>query len=554
MYVHALVPPLQSRLLNTLTDEVLVRIVQSNSALIDQMVKENADCTRILNSRTLISRLPNEILVHIFLECTIRRQERKPFHNRAERIFAKLWLNFTHVCRRWRDVALSCPLLWNYVHLGLYPSPDIMSHFLSRSRNVPLDVRFSLLKKPVNQHKDLAKAAVGECHRTRTLELEVYELTSEAMSCFREASFPNLRRLRFTSQWRDKGYYDEDDQAWPEDEDFMQTLLQQPLPHLRTLQIDSIVSLAILKNLPHTITSLSVLSSIIIQGELKDFLGVLSSMPQLEYLELFHIPTLSRPERPLPKTLILPNLKRLIYTDAYWNARLVFPYLSQPSLVELRATFDWHPNEHTNVHRVIPLFHPFQPDSVADRKNTFAAIDLTIAENLSFTGCRKLCTHTHGHHDFNISFKGDPDVWGYYLARVLPQLELPILSLTYRHSSDNDHGDLLSHLLEVVDDNIPFPHLRELDVTIDHADNCDAVLKCIKTRHTAGSRLDKLRVHLSASISYLDGDGILYEISTLKRLVKSLQIIELGRVIGWYKEFGRHGGSSSRLQRLGIGL
>ena len=158
-------------------------------------------------------------------------------------------------------------------------------------------------------------------------------------------------------------------------------------------------------------------------------------------------------------------------------------------------------------------------------------------------------------------------MWGYYLAPVLPQLELPILSLSYQPTPGEDYAYLVMsmkmkgvetltvpcrvfpELFEAVDGNLPFPRLRDLDITIKHEDNCDFILESIKTRHSAGYTLDKLRAHISLPMWKGDSHLVSSKISTLKGLVNFLEIFDNGRIVGRYKDFGCDDGSWNRPQR-----
>jgi len=72
---------------------------------------------RRLNSRAPISRLPPEILSLIFSNArddhlaALREGFNLPFHN----VGSELWKGFTHVCYRWREVALCTPTLWTRI-------------------------------------------------------------------------------------------------------------------------------------------------------------------------------------------------------------------------------------------------------------------------------------------------------------------------------------------------------------------------------------------------------------------------------------------------------
>ncbi|KAG6373837.1 hypothetical protein JVT61DRAFT_5986 [Boletus reticuloceps] len=59
------------------------------------------------------SKLPNETLQDIFIHCA------RDYYNKESESWHSLvppeWINVSYVCRRWRDVALSCPTLWTYL-------------------------------------------------------------------------------------------------------------------------------------------------------------------------------------------------------------------------------------------------------------------------------------------------------------------------------------------------------------------------------------------------------------------------------------------------------
>jgi len=77
-----------------------------------------------------ISILPAEILARIFHFVAFS----EPLYSRTPTLDS---VNFTHVCRRWRQVALDDPTLWT--HFSNFPrNKDWISERLSRARNAPL--------------------------------------------------------------------------------------------------------------------------------------------------------------------------------------------------------------------------------------------------------------------------------------------------------------------------------------------------------------------------------------------------------------------------------
>ncbi|TCD66270.1 hypothetical protein EIP91_001599 [Steccherinum ochraceum] len=93
-------------------------------------------------SSLINSRIPPELLSAIFAllvkECALSSVHKVAagapslIHN---------WLSCTHVCRRWRLVALECSSMWSYVFIGL-PRTSLASvqTMLTRSREAPLTV------------------------------------------------------------------------------------------------------------------------------------------------------------------------------------------------------------------------------------------------------------------------------------------------------------------------------------------------------------------------------------------------------------------------------
>ena len=82
------------------------------------------------NALSPISTLPPEVLTAIFSLLCPQSSDENPDHHLAR-------LHLCHVCHRWREIALSQPLLWsnvNFATLSLAGAIEI----LARSKSVPL--------------------------------------------------------------------------------------------------------------------------------------------------------------------------------------------------------------------------------------------------------------------------------------------------------------------------------------------------------------------------------------------------------------------------------
>lgn len=92
--------------------------------------------------------LPPELLIHIFVLSTYSILD--PAHSRIDTVS----FSISHVCRRWREIALATPVLWRRVILtsqdisSWHPVSPATQTFLDRSKGTPAEVFYAL---PPNQ-------------------------------------------------------------------------------------------------------------------------------------------------------------------------------------------------------------------------------------------------------------------------------------------------------------------------------------------------------------------------------------------------------------------
>ncbi|KAH9007284.1 hypothetical protein EDB86DRAFT_75656 [Lactarius hatsudake] len=119
-----------------------------------------------MNERALVSRLPVEILIQIFSYCPasdlyphVRHRPPPP------------WLAVTHVCRRWRNAALSCPSLWVEI---ISTNFEWTAAMLERSKDLPIHVSVD----------DGGSAQMPcELSTARLLFTKIHRMQSLAMTC-----------------------------------------------------------------------------------------------------------------------------------------------------------------------------------------------------------------------------------------------------------------------------------------------------------------------------------------------------------------------------------
>ncbi|TFY73937.1 hypothetical protein EWM64_g10075 [Hericium alpestre] len=102
-----------------------------------------------INDLSITARLPVEVLMHIFstlAECD--PPSSKPLKGSKKPHLG--WINATHVCRRWRHVALSAPALWTNV--GAPQTGPWMNEMLARSKQVPFTLSACVTSDPEGLH------------------------------------------------------------------------------------------------------------------------------------------------------------------------------------------------------------------------------------------------------------------------------------------------------------------------------------------------------------------------------------------------------------------
>ncbi|KAI0040298.1 hypothetical protein FA95DRAFT_900403 [Auriscalpium vulgare] len=159
--------------------------------------------------------LPVEVLAHVF--SFLRVSHFKPHRSPN---FPPAWVAVTHVCSRWREVALSFPALWS--NIVVY-NPDWLEATLARSKATPLSLMMYLDRPGLPVHpwvesdayrhiqrvKDLVLRGTGVNDYVRPLigkraplleTLELWEDTHEEIHLVRKGLFegetPKLRTLK----------------------------------------------------------------------------------------------------------------------------------------------------------------------------------------------------------------------------------------------------------------------------------------------------------------------------------------------------------------------
>ncbi|KAJ6583963.1 hypothetical protein DFH09DRAFT_1433940 [Mycena vulgaris] len=130
-----------------------------------QSLKDEIDSYKGLTS--LVRRLPQDILQEIFLSCLPTE-----WNATVDAREAPLLLGF--ICRYWRSVAHSMPLLWSGLHIdwqersGFFPPPDLIDTWLNRASTCPLSISLGLPSEPA-EGGVYGQSIINACHRIQHL-------------------------------------------------------------------------------------------------------------------------------------------------------------------------------------------------------------------------------------------------------------------------------------------------------------------------------------------------------------------------------------------------
>ena len=113
-----------------------------------------------------INRLPPEMLAAIFVH--LSRQQPNSAGRKAS-YFVQDLISVTHVCRSWRQAAITAPELWTEVTMT---DLEAVKVFLERSRSVPLNVKLGPGSR-MEIGDDLFEAVVPHTHRFQQLSVLV---------------------------------------------------------------------------------------------------------------------------------------------------------------------------------------------------------------------------------------------------------------------------------------------------------------------------------------------------------------------------------------------
>ncbi|PPR07153.1 hypothetical protein CVT24_010701 [Panaeolus cyanescens] len=272
------------------------------------------------NGQTSISFLPPELLREIFLY--LRDEWPSSIFETSSVPRVKFgWINVTHVCRFWREVALQYPQLWTQVDVGLANWAEMV---LERSKGA--DISLEILPNIETSAQRVLWDVLSQPHRLRQIKLysrfNSKSLYKEAFERLKDVAAPRLRSLVIAGSCVD-----------------LPTILDKNFlgggtPRLRHLDVQGYF-------IPWTSPILSGLHVLNIQpthnfgSHASDFLAALRRLPDLEELTLGRLPQ-DLESFDKKQVISFPRLAKLTFEGSGQEFIALLRHLRFPSTVSLQ--------------------------------------------------------------------------------------------------------------------------------------------------------------------------------------------------------------------------
>ncbi|KAI0353211.1 hypothetical protein OH77DRAFT_1427620 [Trametes cingulata] len=285
-----------------------------------------AQLRRCLNATVSVERLPPEILLRIFEYATCQggpqgRRSYLPRSTLKTHVSITTLATLTHVCKRWRDIALKSSHLWAYTDDR---DLDRLDAFLTRSQAAPLFHHCSTAKASAI---DNLLGAHG--HRLRRLDI-VCAYNMKLRSLFK-SEMPLLECLTIVSV----------DEFKVTSDSLMPTLFRTPTPlrALALLNADSWLPADHFPNLTHLHLSVRFRED---EEWMSYLLALLSHTPALQFVHLAELQTLDENQRRDWDVVPLRSLHSFRCTSYDVKAALVLlGLLEMPQDVVVQVYWPW---------------------------------------------------------------------------------------------------------------------------------------------------------------------------------------------------------------------
>ncbi|EED84756.1 predicted protein [Postia placenta Mad-698-R] len=456
----------------------------------NELLHTLADVRMSRNAQRPVNRLPVEILSKIFHQIL---PPLTPYLEGFSRERFLVWDSFfdfkdtdallplSHICRRWRDVALDTPTLWTTICNSSHP--DAIDEYSLRSRGVPLKVL-----DIENKHLDVQQLSRTDGQHVQSLasytECDLVLPTSYAQG------------LHALAAWY--------------------CLLQGDVSNLKALVLRSVDW-----HLPGTLTNLTHLFLANKQLHIVDLFRILSIAPRLEDLGLWAISAKEAfdPREDIP-AVTLKHLRRL---GIYWPDRNIasgfFSHVGLPA--RLAVNFEYC--EVPDLQWLVPLTRN-------DAKSLYISDDSVIAAGPSKA--------------LRFKYKDDSGGMIQWIVALLSHFQLKDIWIAYSYNWYELNEAVIKHTpwvetlhLGIVDSttstmteslgNNPTYWPKLTKVILSRPDNLFGILKLARSRARLGCPLEELEFHESRSMV---SEEYSEDLENIKSHVEVVRLIEDGPI------------------------
>ena len=326
---------------------------------IDAEIKSLEELIRSLkhrrNALAPISSLPTEVISTIF---SILRESVAPssltiptlIENRDSDNLS--WFHLSHVCHRWREIALNQPLFWNHLHFNNF-SPAGAAEILARARMVPLHLKARVLSHWNNARFDAFQKEI-RMHASHISHLDISADFSRFSNVVEGlvSPAPILEYLSLVCETLP----DRDSEA-SSGVSVPDTLFDGTTPSLSYLKLracDISWRSPLLKGLKCLEIYLPSASG---RPSLSVWLDALDAMPQLQTLRLHEASPIALPALPpsgIKRTITLPFLSVLLFSASARDCVLALAHLILPALTRLWIATISHLQDGSDVQEILP--------------------------------------------------------------------------------------------------------------------------------------------------------------------------------------------------------
>jgi hypothetical protein len=330
-------------------------------------------CSLLARRNTLvpISVLPPEILSRVFHLLVI---EEPPLSENP-------WIRVTHVCRRWRQVAIDDSSLWARIR-GIPTNAEWISEMLARAKNAPLEIELNDVGRSSPETLFMVAPHLSHTRQLRLHGLSKYHSGGIQAIFSREA--PALEHLELTAN---RTSYS-GNVTFPDIGGKM--LFKGRAPRLRTFSLYQVTTpLSIVPC--GQLTKLKIASSyedIVPPVDLNELIDLLVNCPSLEILALESCGSClpSQPECPQGRTIHLPHLSRLRVRGSTSHIMNMLKMLKLPSSTTLHLDCISGPTRINSDYLLLPfILAQFQGPASVEFKSLTVTIQRQMPSSLNIT-------------------------------------------------------------------------------------------------------------------------------------------------------------------------